>query len=191
VFADTPAAAADLQEGDIILAVDGDVVDQERTLPDRLYAYEPGDTVTLTVLRDGEEMEVEVTLGGVMFEQGRFGVGPGMGMGPGGRRPGRGQGFGFGPGSPMMPGYGPHFDEFFEAHPFMGRMFEYFGPGMRFHHPHFNEFFEAHPFMGKMFEHFGPGGMFRFGPEGFEFAPDAGDAPTAPEAPPAQPGSAA
>lgn len=62
VVADTPAEAAGLQAGDIITAVDGDVVDAERTLRDRLYAYEPEDTVTLSVLRDGETLEVDATL---------------------------------------------------------------------------------------------------------------------------------
>src|SRR5690606_32840166 len=51
---ESPAADAGLQTGDIITAVDGDLVDEERTLRDRLFAYEPDDTVTLTVLRDGE-----------------------------------------------------------------------------------------------------------------------------------------
>lgn len=59
---DSPAADAGLQAGDIITAVDGDVIDEERTLRDRLYAYEPEDTVTLTVLRDGEELQLDATL---------------------------------------------------------------------------------------------------------------------------------
>ena len=59
----SPAAAAGLLVDDVITAVDGDLVDAERTLRDRLAAYEPEDTVTLTVLRDGEEIEVQVTLG--------------------------------------------------------------------------------------------------------------------------------
>ncbi|MFO7321462.1 MAG: PDZ domain-containing protein [Chloroflexota bacterium] len=59
---DSPAASAGLQVDDIITAVDGDVVDEERTLRDRLFAYEPDDTVTLTVLRDGETIEIDVTL---------------------------------------------------------------------------------------------------------------------------------
>lgn len=62
VVEDSPAAEAGLQVDDIVTAVDGDVVDAERTLRDRLLAYEPGDTVTLTVLRGGETLEVEVTL---------------------------------------------------------------------------------------------------------------------------------
>ena len=63
VYDNTPAAQAGLQVGDIITAVDGDTVDQERTLSDRLYAYEEGDTVTLTVMRNGEEMSIDVVLG--------------------------------------------------------------------------------------------------------------------------------
>jgi len=56
------AAEAGIQEGDIVTAVNGEPVDFERTLRDRIIAYEPGDVVTLTVLRDGEEQEIDVTL---------------------------------------------------------------------------------------------------------------------------------
>ncbi len=63
VYEDTPAAEAGLQVDDIILAVDGDVVDEEHTLRDRLVAYEEGDVVTLTVRRGAEELAIEVTLG--------------------------------------------------------------------------------------------------------------------------------
>ncbi len=60
-----PGSAADeagLQADDIILSVDGDMVDEERTLSDRVYAYEPGDTLTLEVLRDGQTLSLDVTL---------------------------------------------------------------------------------------------------------------------------------
>lgn len=63
VQTNSPAANAGLQAGDIVTAVDGDTVDVERTLRDRLLAYEPGDVVTLDVLREGETMRIEVTLG--------------------------------------------------------------------------------------------------------------------------------
>lgn len=66
VVADSPAAAAGLLAGDIITAVNGEPVDAERTLRDRLVAYEPEDIVTLDVLRDGEAIQVEVTLGSPM-----------------------------------------------------------------------------------------------------------------------------
>lgn len=63
VFEDTPAARAGLQAGDIVLTVDGEAVDEEHTLRDRLAAYEEGDVVTLTVRRGEEELSLEVTLG--------------------------------------------------------------------------------------------------------------------------------
>lgn len=64
---ESAAEQAGLQVNDVITAVDGDVVDVERTLADRLVAYEPDDTITLDVLRDGETIMIEVTLG--RFEQ--------------------------------------------------------------------------------------------------------------------------
>ncbi len=62
VLEDTPAAEAGLEPGDVITAVNGDVVDAERTLADRIYPYEAGDTVSLTVQRGDETLTVETTL---------------------------------------------------------------------------------------------------------------------------------
>ena len=70
VLADSPAEAAGLQAGDVVVSVSGDVVDAERTLRDRLYAYEPEDVVTLEVLREGETLMLDVTLGA--FEPGNL-----------------------------------------------------------------------------------------------------------------------
>ncbi len=61
VYENSPAAVAGLRVGDIILAVNGDVVDAKRTLPLRLLPYAPGDTVTLTVLRGNQRLSVQVT----------------------------------------------------------------------------------------------------------------------------------
>lgn len=60
---DSPASDAGLQVDDIITAVNGEPVDAERTLRDRLFAYEPDDVVALTVLRAGETIDLEATLG--------------------------------------------------------------------------------------------------------------------------------
>lgn len=59
----TPAMSAGLAAGDVITAVDGDPVKEMRDLPRMIAAREPGDTVDLTVIRDGAEKTVAVTLG--------------------------------------------------------------------------------------------------------------------------------
>jgi S1-C subfamily serine protease len=62
VAPETPAAEAGLLVNDIVTAVNGEAVDEEHTLRDRLVAYEPDDTVTLSILRAGETLDVDVTL---------------------------------------------------------------------------------------------------------------------------------
>lgn len=62
VLEDTPAAEAGLQVDDVIVAVNGDTVDAERTLRERLLAYDPGDMVTLEVQRGDETLTIDVTL---------------------------------------------------------------------------------------------------------------------------------
>ena len=62
VLSASPAEEAGLEEGDVILAVDGETATRENTLYDILTGYQPGDTATLTVERDGREIEVEVEL---------------------------------------------------------------------------------------------------------------------------------
>lgn len=59
----TPAAEAGLVEGDIITAVNGEVIDAETSLLDVLFGHRPGDTITLTVLRDGETLSLDLVLG--------------------------------------------------------------------------------------------------------------------------------
>jgi S1-C subfamily serine protease len=49
--------------GDVILAVGGHEVVRPNDLADLVSDYEPGETATLDVLRDGKKIEVEVTLG--------------------------------------------------------------------------------------------------------------------------------
>lgn len=60
---DGPAAGSDLRQGDVIVAVDDKPVDRMHTLPGTIAAMEPGSTADLTVVRDGEERDVPVTLG--------------------------------------------------------------------------------------------------------------------------------
>jgi S1-C subfamily serine protease len=48
--------------GDVITAVDGEAVETAEELQRAIDAKSPGDTVELTVVRDGEELELDVTL---------------------------------------------------------------------------------------------------------------------------------
>lgn len=47
----SPAALADLQAGDVITEVDGEPVTPEQSLADLIGQYEPGDEVTITLMR--------------------------------------------------------------------------------------------------------------------------------------------
>lgn len=59
----TSAATAGLQIGDVVVAVDGDPIGDFIDLAAVIRNYAAGDTVSLTVLRDGSELDVDVELG--------------------------------------------------------------------------------------------------------------------------------
>jgi serine protease Do len=63
VVAGGPAATAGIQEGDIITAIGDTKIDREHPLDAVLSGYAPGQTVTVKLLRDGQERTVNVTLG--------------------------------------------------------------------------------------------------------------------------------
>lgn len=56
------AAEAGLQDGDVITTVDGDVIAEPTELIVSIRSMAPGDTVDLTVLRDGRTQDFTVTL---------------------------------------------------------------------------------------------------------------------------------
>ncbi|MEX0869124.1 MAG: trypsin-like peptidase domain-containing protein, partial [Nitriliruptoraceae bacterium] len=60
---DTSAAEAGLRAGDIIVEVDGEALDSMSELVAIVRSAAPGDELTLRVFRDGEVLEVDVTLG--------------------------------------------------------------------------------------------------------------------------------
>ena len=61
--AGNPAADAGIEAGDVILAVDGEQINADNSFVEVLFSHEPGDTVTATVRRGGEELSFDVTLG--------------------------------------------------------------------------------------------------------------------------------
>jgi len=62
VQANSPAQRAGLKEGDIITQFDDIPLDDTQPFVNTLFTYNPGDTVTLTVMRGNTEMQVELTL---------------------------------------------------------------------------------------------------------------------------------
>jgi serine protease Do len=60
---DSPAAKAGLRIGDVILAVDRDILDGTADLGESLSEYRPGTTVTMRILRDGKEQDLPMSLG--------------------------------------------------------------------------------------------------------------------------------
>jgi S1-C subfamily serine protease len=58
-----PAESAGLAHGDVITALNGEVVESIDGLISMLGEYEPGETVRLTILRDGDQLKLKVTLG--------------------------------------------------------------------------------------------------------------------------------
>jgi S1-C subfamily serine protease len=63
VTADSPAAKAGLQAGDVISAANGTAIRTPDDLVKRVQAAKPGDKVTLSIVRDGQDDEIVVTLG--------------------------------------------------------------------------------------------------------------------------------
>ena len=63
VRAGTPAAEAGLQSGDVVTELEGESVDSADELRRLVAAKSPGDSIELTIERDGDTQTVEVTLG--------------------------------------------------------------------------------------------------------------------------------
>jgi putative serine protease PepD len=58
-----PAERAGLKPGDVVVAIDGKAVADSSELIVAIRSRSPGDTISLTVRRDGDERTVKVTLG--------------------------------------------------------------------------------------------------------------------------------
>jgi 2-alkenal reductase len=63
VTSNSPADKAGLRAGDIITGIDDTTIDETHAYINTLFQYAAGATVTLTVMRDGRQIQVKVTLG--------------------------------------------------------------------------------------------------------------------------------
>jgi len=57
-----PAEAAGIQEGDVILSIDGTTAEDPRQISRMVADIAPGSEIPVTVFRDGERIEVTLTL---------------------------------------------------------------------------------------------------------------------------------
>ena len=58
-----PAETAGIKEGDIILSVDGVIINKVTDLRKYIYTKKPGDTISLIINRKNEIMNVKLVLG--------------------------------------------------------------------------------------------------------------------------------
>jgi serine protease Do len=65
VVPDSGADGAGIEVGDVIVAVDDTTIRNSGDLRVAIIRNAPDDTVTITVIRDGDELELEATLGGI------------------------------------------------------------------------------------------------------------------------------
>lgn len=62
IYTGSPAATAGMKEGDVILAINDQEVETVSQMIKDLFAYRPGDEITVKVMRDKKALEVKVVL---------------------------------------------------------------------------------------------------------------------------------
>ncbi|MBZ2167307.1 DegQ family serine endoprotease [Marinobacter sp. F4216] len=75
----SPAQAAGLQSGDIVLEYEGENIQLSSDLPPKVGRTPIGETATLTILRRGEEMELGVKIGALPEQGGELAAAPSEG----------------------------------------------------------------------------------------------------------------
>jgi putative serine protease PepD len=63
VTASGPAASAGIRAGDVITTLGGEAVSNSSALSSLVDEHKPGDTVTVTLTRDGQRKTLQVKLG--------------------------------------------------------------------------------------------------------------------------------
>jgi 2-alkenal reductase len=59
----SPAQDAGMQNGDIITRIGDADINQDRSFANALFRYQPGDRVELEIIRDGQQLLVQIVLG--------------------------------------------------------------------------------------------------------------------------------
>lgn len=62
IIPNSPAEDAGLRVDDVIIAIDGDQITQTDTFSELLYRYQPGETITATVIRNDRERDIDIEL---------------------------------------------------------------------------------------------------------------------------------
>lgn len=63
VAADSPAEKQGIKAGDVIIRIDGKLMRTHRDLESMIYKYDPGQSVTIELIREREQKELTVKLG--------------------------------------------------------------------------------------------------------------------------------
>ncbi len=63
VLKDGPAERAGIKPGDIMVAIEGEPILNSSVLLNQVAALSPGDNVTVTIIRNKKEKEVEIKVG--------------------------------------------------------------------------------------------------------------------------------
>jgi serine protease Do len=63
VIPGSPAATSGIEEGDIVTQIGGITIDEENTYINTLFAHEPGEEISITLIRGNRLVDVVVTLG--------------------------------------------------------------------------------------------------------------------------------
>jgi hypothetical protein len=62
VIEDSPASESELQSGDVIIAINGESVEDPQSLVEKIGSYDPGDEITVTIYRPDAENELKVDI---------------------------------------------------------------------------------------------------------------------------------
>jgi len=63
----SPAVRSNLQTGDIITKIGDIAIDEEHTFVNKLFAFQPGETVTIEILQGDSAIRIQVTFGETML----------------------------------------------------------------------------------------------------------------------------